>query len=97
MPLTCGLVRLTARQGPGGVSDDIGVAGVGFSVAWVGVRDAAHRQPRQVGHVVAAGTGHRDRQRLGLLWVCAASWPSAFWSRRHGALDLPVEVKPGAA
>lgn len=40
--------------------DDVGVAGVGVGVARVKMRDAAHRQPRQVGHVDAQrpGCGH---------------------------------------
>ena len=51
------------RQGAGRVSDDERVAGVGLGGAGVQVRDAAHRQPRKVGHVDVHRTGHGDRQR----------------------------------
>ena len=50
------------RHGAGGLSDDVGVSGVGLGLAGVQVRDAAHRQARQVADQNAGGLGHGDRQ-----------------------------------
>ena len=50
------------RQGAGGVGDDVGVAGVGLRGAGVQVGDAAHRQAGQVGDLMPARSGDRDRQ-----------------------------------
>jgi hypothetical protein len=57
------------RQGAGGVRDHVGVAGVGLRGARVQVREAAHDQAGQVGHLMPArpGDGHgqgTDRGRL---------------------------------
>ena len=51
------------RQGPCGVGDDIGVAGVGLGLPGVQVGDPTHRQPRQIGHVDAHLARDRDRER----------------------------------
>jgi hypothetical protein len=73
------------RQGPGGVGDDEGVAGVCLGVPGVDAGEPPHRQAGQVGHLAAAGAGHRDRQRpdrafvidafAGLIpgWECSGS------------------------
>jgi hypothetical protein len=53
----------SVRQGSGGVGDDERVTGVGFGVARIQVGNAAHREPGQIGDIVAAGPGDRDRQR----------------------------------
>jgi hypothetical protein len=45
------------------VGDDVRVAGVGLALPRVQIGDAAHRQPRHVGHVDAHVAGDRDRQR----------------------------------
>lgn len=51
------------RHGPGGVSDDRGVPGVGLGLAGVDLGDAAHREPGQVADADALVA--RDRQRQG--------------------------------
>jgi hypothetical protein len=51
------------RQGPGGIGDDVGVAGVGLRGAGVQVGQPTHRQSWQVGHLAARYPGDRDRQR----------------------------------
>jgi len=52
-----------ARHRPGGLGDDVGVAGVGLGRARVQVGDAPHRQPGQVRDVRARGPRDGDRQR----------------------------------
>jgi hypothetical protein len=57
-------------HGAGGISDDVGVAGIGLGLTWVKVGDATHRQPGQIGDIVAAGAGDGHRQgadRVGLI------------------------------
>ncbi len=50
------------RHGAGRVGDDVGVAGVGLGLSRIEIGNAPHRQARQVGDVMAAGTGDGDRQ-----------------------------------
>lgn len=49
-------------QGAGGVSDDVGVAGIGLRRARVQVSDSPHRQAGQVGRLMTIRPGHRDGQ-----------------------------------
>jgi hypothetical protein len=51
------------RHHPGGVSDDVGVAGVGLRRPRVQVSDPPHRQAGQVGHAEPHRPGDGDRQR----------------------------------
>ena len=51
------------REGPGGFRDDGRVSRVGFRFARVEVRDAAHREPRQVADEDSRGLRDRNRQR----------------------------------
>jgi hypothetical protein len=53
----------SVRQSAGGISNDERVPGVGLGVARVQISDPAHRQTRQIGHVMATSPGHRHRQR----------------------------------
>ena len=52
-----------ARHGPGGLGDDVGIAGVGLGRPRVQVSNPAHRQAGQVGDLAAHVAGHSDRQR----------------------------------
>ena len=50
-------------HGPCGFGDDRRVPGIGFCLAWMQVRDPAHRQPREVAHGCSVSLGDRDGQR----------------------------------
>ncbi len=46
-----------------GFGNDRGIPGIGLGLTFVQIRNAAHRQSRQIGHLNPLGAGDCDRQR----------------------------------
>ncbi|GAA0236771.1 hypothetical protein GCM10009539_22590 [Cryptosporangium japonicum] len=63
----CFVAEVDAPQrvghGPGRVSDDVRVSGIGLGLTGMQISDPAHRQTGQIGHIVALGASDRDRHR----------------------------------
>ena len=51
------------RHGPCGLSNNESITGIGLSFARMEIRDATHREPRQISDRHASVLGHRDRER----------------------------------